>query len=139
MATSTSSASNLSTAAPVIGTSGYRRPDSHFSAAADRSDKPTILVNIFDVDPKDQDDFKAAWKQDAEFFCAQPGCLSAQLHQGIEGSRMFLDYAVFEDMTAFATTNQQPEFGPRRALNDASTSRSLPMLDEMRGDPDERR
>ena len=83
---------------------------------ADNSDKPTILVNLFDVDPEDQEDFKAAWKQDAEFFCAQPGCLSAQLHQGIEGSRMFLNYAVFEDTAAFAATTRRPEFGPLRAV-----------------------
>lgn len=82
---------------------------------ADTSDEPTILVNLFDVDPEDREDFIAAWKQDVEFFCAQPGCLSAQLHQGIEGSRMFLNYAVFESTAAFAATTRQPEFGPLRA------------------------
>jgi hypothetical protein len=38
------------------------------------------------------------------------------LHQGIEGSRMFLNYAVFEDTAAFAATTRQPEFGPLRAV-----------------------
>lgn len=83
---------------------------------ADTSDDTTILINIFDVDPADQEAFKAAWLTDAEFFKAQPGCISAQLHQGIERSRMFMNYAVFENTAAFAATNDQPQFGPLRSV-----------------------
>ena len=83
---------------------------------ADPSDDTTILVNIFDVDPKDQEYFRQAWLTDAKFFKAQAGCISAQLHQGILGSRIFMNYAVFENTAAFAATNQQPEFGPLRKV-----------------------
>jgi quinol monooxygenase YgiN len=89
----------------------------------DASGRTTILVNLFDVDPEDQEDFTRAWREDAAFFKAQPGYISAQLHQGIEGSRMFLNYAVYEDTAAFAATNQQLEFGPlRKVYPDSATA-----------------
>lgn len=81
---------------------------------SDISKQTTILINLFDVDPEDQEAFKIAWQKDAEFFKRQPGYISAQLHQGIQNSRMFLNYAVFENTAAFAATTKQPEFGPLR-------------------------
>lgn len=82
---------------------------------ADTVDNTTILLNVFDVDPEDADAFVKAWQQDAEFFKRQPGYISAQLHRGIGASRMWFNYAVFENTAAFAATNNQPEFGPLRA------------------------
>jgi heme-degrading monooxygenase HmoA len=81
---------------------------------ADTVGKTTVLLNVFDVDPQDADAFVAAWQKDAEFFKRQPGYISAQLHRGIGGSRMWFNYA-FENTAAFAATNDQPEFGPLRA------------------------
>ena len=81
---------------------------------ADTSSLPTVLVNVFDVAPEDEEAFKKAWAEDAAFFRRQPGYISAQLHRGIAGSRMWLNYAVFESTAAFAATTQQPEFGPLR-------------------------
>ena len=83
---------------------------------ADTSGKTTILINVFDVDPEDHEAFKRAWAEDAAFFKRQPGYISTQLHQGIGNSRMFLNYAVFENTAAFAATNDQPEFGPLRGV-----------------------
>ena len=83
---------------------------------ADTSNEPVILVNLFNVDPKDAEDFKLAWAKDAAFFKAQPGYISAQLHQGIHNSSMFLNVAVFENTAAFAATTQQPEFLPLRGI-----------------------
>ena len=83
---------------------------------ADKSTTPTILINVFDVDPKDHEAFKKAWAEDAAFFARQPGYISTQLHQGIGDSRMFVNYAVFENTAAFAATNKQPEFGPLRGV-----------------------
>lgn len=82
----------------------------------DTTTQTTILINLFDVDPADQEYFKAAWLTDAKFFAAQPGYISAQLHQGLGVSRMFMNYALFENTAAFAATNSQPEFGPLRAV-----------------------
>ncbi|TWI67629.1 antibiotic biosynthesis monooxygenase [Pseudoduganella lurida] len=83
---------------------------------ADTAGKTTVLLNVFDVAPEDAEAFKRAWQQDAEFFKRQPGYISAQLHQGIGNSRMWFNYAVFETTAAFAATNDQPEFGPLRAV-----------------------
>ena len=91
---------------------------------SDASGETTILINLFDVAPEDQEDFKKAWQEDAEFFKAQPGYISAQLHQGIGDSRMFLNYAVFENTAAFAATTRQPEFGAvaRGSTQDSATA-----------------
>lgn len=90
---------------------------------ADTSDETTILINIFDVDPVDQQEFKQAWLTDAKFF-ATHGCISAQLHQGIGSSRIFMNYAVFQNTATFAATNTAPEFGPlRKIYPDSVTAR----------------
>lgn len=82
----------------------------------DQSDEPVILINLFDVDPKDNEHFMRAWQEDAEFFRRQPGYISAQLHHGIGNSSMWLNYAVFESAKAFGNTNNAPEFGPLRGV-----------------------
>lgn len=82
----------------------------------DVTEEPIILLNVFNVAPEDHEQFKKAWQEDATWFCAQPGCISAQLHQGIEGSHMFFNYAVFENAAAFAATTKAPEFGPLRKV-----------------------
>ena len=91
---------------------------------SETSTQPTILLNVFDVDRKDEEAFKKAWAEDAAFFKRQPGYISAQLHQGIAGSRMWMNYAVFENTAAFAATTRQAEFGPMRAgYPDSATAR----------------
>jgi quinol monooxygenase YgiN len=82
----------------------------------DKTNAPVILINLFDVDPKDNAAFKEAWAKDSAFFRAQPGYISAQLHHGIGNSRMWLNYAVFETVADFAATNDQPQFKPLRGI-----------------------
>ncbi len=91
----------------------------------DNLDEPVILMILFTVDPKNVEAFKVAWAKDAAFLKAQPGYISAQLHQGICGSSMFLDYAAFESVAAFAATTRQPEFGPLRGVYPDSATASL--------------
>src|SRR5215204_3853628 len=57
---------------------------------------PIILINRFSVNHEDADDFKQ-----------QPGFISTQLHRGIAGSGIFVNYAVWESTAAFkkATSN----------------------------------
>lgn len=88
----------------------------------DPLNEPVILINLFDVDPKDSEHFKRAWKEDSEFFKAQPGYISAQLHHGIGNSSMWLNYAVFESAQAFGATTKQPQFQPLRAVYPDSTT-----------------
>lgn len=91
----------------------------------DDGDEAVILMILFSLDPKDVEAFKVAWAQDAAFIKTQPGYISAQLHQGIGGSTMFLDYAVFESVAAFVATTRQPEFEPLRQIYPDSATAQL--------------
>jgi quinol monooxygenase YgiN len=57
---------------------------------------PVILINKFTVDSEDATKFLKAWANDADYFKRQPGFISAQLHQGVGGSGVFVNYAVWE-------------------------------------------
>ena len=57
---------------------------------------PVVLINKFNVKPEDADQFLKAWADDAAYFKSQPGFISAQLHRGIGGSGVFVNYAVWE-------------------------------------------
>lgn len=79
--------------------------------------EPVVLINMFNLaNPNDTEHFKRAWQEDAEFFKAQPGYISAQLHHGIGDSQMWMNYAVFESAQAFGATTRQPQFKPLRAV-----------------------
>jgi quinol monooxygenase YgiN len=62
---------------------------------------PVILINKFNVKPEETDQFVKAWEKDAAYFKSQPGFISAQLHQGIGGSGVFVNYAVWESTALF--------------------------------------
>ena len=57
---------------------------------------PVILINKFSMKAEDVDEFLRAWATSAEIMKRQPGLISAQLHRGIGGSSVFLNYAVWE-------------------------------------------
>lgn len=71
---------------------------------------PVILINKFNVKPEEAVDFLEAWAADASFFKRQPGFISAQLHRGIGGSSVFLNYAVWESTELFKQAVNNPEF-----------------------------
>jgi quinol monooxygenase YgiN len=60
-----------------------------------------ILINKFNVDPKESDQFLKAWAAEAGKFKEQPGFISTQLHRGIGGSGTFVNYAVWESAAHF--------------------------------------
>jgi quinol monooxygenase YgiN len=60
-----------------------------------------ILINKFNVDPKESDQFVKAWAAEAGKFKEQPGFISTQLHRGIGGSGTFINYAVWESAAHF--------------------------------------
>jgi quinol monooxygenase YgiN len=62
---------------------------------------PIILINKFNVKPEEADQFLKAWEKDATYFKSQPGFISAQLHRGIGGSGVFVNYAVWESTALF--------------------------------------
>ena len=71
---------------------------------------PVILINKFNVDPGDVDSLIQAWTADAAVMQRQPGYISTQLHRGIGGSCVFLNYAVWESARHFKQAFHNPEF-----------------------------
>ncbi|MFM9887825.1 MAG: antibiotic biosynthesis monooxygenase family protein [Burkholderiales bacterium] len=62
---------------------------------------PVVLINKFNVDPGEVDQLIQAWAADAAVMQRLPGYISTQLHQGIGGSCVFLNYAVWESTRHF--------------------------------------
>ncbi len=62
---------------------------------------PVILINKFNVTPSESDEFVKAWAEEAENFKGQTGFISTQLHKGIGGSGIFINYAVWESASQF--------------------------------------
>ena len=71
---------------------------------------PVVLINVFTVDAKDVDALLDAWAHDANWMKRQPGYISTQLHRGIGGSCVFLNYALWESVAHFRRAFTHPEF-----------------------------
>jgi len=56
---------------------------------------PIILIKVFTVDATDVAALVKAWDDDANWMKRQAGYISTQLHRGIAGSCVFLNYAVW--------------------------------------------
>jgi heme-degrading monooxygenase HmoA len=76
---------------------------------------PVILINKFTVRPEEADQLLAAWANDAIWMKQQPGFISTQLHRGIAGSGVFLNYAVRESTAHFRQAFTNPEFQSKLA------------------------
>jgi len=71
---------------------------------------PVVLINTFTVQPEEAELLLQAWAADAAFFKRQPGFISTQLHRGIAGSCVFINYAVWESVAHFRQALGRPEF-----------------------------
>jgi heme-degrading monooxygenase HmoA len=69
-----------------------------------------VLINEFTVEPEDEEQFLKAWAADAAVMKRQPGFISTQLHKGVGGSRVFVNYAVWESAADFKQAFNNPEF-----------------------------
>ncbi len=76
---------------------------------------PVVLVNLFTVDPEDQDAIVEAWKADAQWMKKQPGYISTQMHKAIGDSGMYLNYAVWDSVADFRAAFANPAF--KKALS----------------------
>ncbi len=76
-------------------------------------DGSVVLINLFTVDPAEEEALVAAWSHDANFMREQPGYISTQLHKGIGGSSTFINYAVWETAESFRNAFAKPEFQKR--------------------------
>ena len=74
------------------------------------NESPVVLVNIFNVDTDDIPELLQAWENDANWMKKQPGYISTQLHSGIAGSTLFMNYAVWESVNDFSNAFNHPEF-----------------------------
>jgi heme-degrading monooxygenase HmoA len=82
---------------------------------------PVVLVNIFTVEPDDVAQLLKTWSTDAAWMKQQPGFISTQLHRGIGGSCVFLNYAVWESSEHFKRAFSHPEFRSHLGHYPAST------------------
>jgi heme-degrading monooxygenase HmoA len=82
---------------------------------------PVVLVNIFQVAEADIPSLITAWAEDASWMKRQPGFISTQLHQGIAGSTVLMNYAVWESVAHFRAAFHHPEFKQSLELYPAST------------------
>lgn len=71
---------------------------------------PVVLINIFHVAEGDIPALLTAWETDANWMKRQPGYISTQLHQGIGGSTVFMNYAVWESVAHFRAAFSHAEF-----------------------------
>jgi heme-degrading monooxygenase HmoA len=80
------------------------------SMQMEANDAPVILINKFNVKPEDVDQFLKIWAADAAIMKRQPGFISTQLHHGIAGSCVFINYAVWESTELYKRAYNNPEF-----------------------------
>jgi heme-degrading monooxygenase HmoA len=71
---------------------------------------PVILINKFNLKAEDVDEFLRAWTASAAIMKRQPGFISAQLHRGIGGSSVFINYAIWESTEHFKKAVNNSEF-----------------------------
>ena len=67
-------------------------------------------MNVFQVAEEDIPALLKPWDADANWMKTQPGCISTQLHQGIAGSTVFMNYALWESVAHFRAAFSHPEF-----------------------------
>jgi quinol monooxygenase YgiN len=71
---------------------------------------PVVLMSTFLVPPDQVDSFLEGFKKQFAIMRKQPGLISAQLHRGIAGSSLFMNYIVWESIDAFKHGYELPEF-----------------------------
>jgi hypothetical protein len=77
----------------------------------EKGSAPVILINKVNVKPEHVDKFLEAWAWDAAYLKQKPGFISAQLHRGIGGSCVFINYALWESTELYKrATLDDPTF-----------------------------
>jgi heme-degrading monooxygenase HmoA len=68
-----------------------------------------VLLSTFLVKPEHVDDFPGRFQKQFAIMRKQPGLISAQLHRGIAGSHLFMNYVIWESTDAFKHGFESPE------------------------------
>lgn len=71
---------------------------------------PVVLFNLFVVPPEKREAFLEYWHGDATFMKAQYGMISAQFHQGIAGSNVYINIAQWESVETLSQAFHSEEF-----------------------------
>lgn len=69
-----------------------------------------VLINLFTIDPADQEALLEAWTAVALYMKKQPGYISTQMHKAVGDSSMYLNYAVWDTIADFRAAFSNPEF-----------------------------
>ena len=91
---------------------------------------PVVLMSTFLVAPEDVDSFLDGFKKQFAIMRRQPGLISAQLHRGIAGSCLFMNYIVWESVDHFKRGFDLPEFQVQLKEYPASTVVSATFFQE---------
>ncbi|WP_063915544.1 antibiotic biosynthesis monooxygenase family protein [Nocardia salmonicida] len=80
------------------------------SQLADSNGGPVTIVNTFLAPEGQLEAVIEAWRQDSVVMKTKPGFVSAQLYQGIAGSHLLVNVAVWESAQSLASAFASPEF-----------------------------
>jgi heme-degrading monooxygenase HmoA len=71
-----------------------------------------ILVNPFEIDPRNADGFMRSWQEAADYIRRQPGFIGTRLHRALASSArfQFVNVAEWESPQHFMSAVQSPEF-----------------------------
>jgi heme-degrading monooxygenase HmoA len=81
-----------------------------FKQQLEHNSGPVVLMSTFLVPPDQVDSFLEGFKKQFAIMRKQPGLISAQLHRGVAGSSLFMNYIVWESIDAFRHGYELPEF-----------------------------
>ena len=95
------------------------------------TNSPVILINLFTVASGDVPALLKAWEADANWMKRQPGYISTQLHRGIGGSCVFLNYAVWESVAHFRNAFSHPDFQSALAAYPSSATASPHLFEKL--------
>jgi heme-degrading monooxygenase HmoA len=71
---------------------------------------PVIVINKFNVNPNEIDEFLKIFAESAQIWKKLPGFISTQLHRGTAGSSIFVNYIVFESPEHVKQAFNNPDF-----------------------------
>jgi len=69
-----------------------------------------VLLNTFLVPEGEAEAFRQGWAKAADVLRRQPGFVSTTLHRPVGDSRLWVNYAVWDSVAAFAAALANPEF-----------------------------
>ncbi|KVX43566.1 antibiotic biosynthesis monooxygenase [Burkholderia ubonensis] len=81
---------------------------------------PVVLVNVFTLEPEDEQAFLRVWQDDAAFMKRQPGFISTQLHRAVGERPTYLNYAMWESTAHFRAAFTDPAFRAKLSAYPAS-------------------